>query len=439
MTATSLTESQLGQELLSLALRHVRDAEVFWARDEALTVGQTDHHPPDIGERSSEYLALRVIQNGRIGFAAQAAPLAAAQLEGLFAKASAATASGPPAPPTFWKERGPGPAVEVYDPRLASLDRDDLSRLSRQAVLRLGDMLGSVPRSVAIRRSIRRHMLLSRVDEKRAEKTLLQVHLQTGPLLKQPLQLVENFASCRWPDRPLAGLGDIAWKTAFSKQRRELDTGNYPVVFSARAVAPLLRWLCAALCGDRVTSASMIGETRFDPRLSVIDDGLMEWAPASGGFDAEGVPRRRQVLIDKGVVSGVLLDLSNAARLGLEPTGSAARSMQQAPHAAVSSLEVPGGRQAFDDLLEACEGGVYVDALDEEATPAADGALSVPIKSAFWIAGGRPVAYLAPVRLEGDIAELFTHHLTAIGSDVTWVGTARCPSMALQRVRLVAS
>ncbi len=44
---------------------------------------------------------------------------------------------------------------------------------------------------------------------------------------------------------------------------------------------------------------------------------------ASASYDDEGVPRRRNMLVEKGVLKGFIYDLKTAAQSGVESTGNA--------------------------------------------------------------------------------------------------------------------
>src|SRR3989442_14069479 len=67
------------------------------------------------------------------------------------------------------------------------------------------------------------------------------------------------------------------------------------------------------------------GERLAPPRVTIVDDPLMRGGLASRPFDGEGLPSRRTVLVDQGVLATYLLDTYSARKLGLTATGHAAR------------------------------------------------------------------------------------------------------------------
>jgi len=58
-----------------------------------------------------------------------------------------------------------------------------------------------------------------------------------------------------------------------------------------------------------------VGERAFDPGLTLIDDPLLDARPGSRPLDDEGVPSVRTVVVESGVVKGLLYDIESATRV----------------------------------------------------------------------------------------------------------------------------
>ncbi|MEU7870169.1 metallopeptidase TldD-related protein [Dactylosporangium sp. NPDC049140] len=108
----------------------------------------------------------------------------------------------------------------------------------------------------------------------------------------------------------------------------ELAPGRYEVVLEAAAVADVLMMLAmygfnARMVLDR-QSFLEVGAAQFDPAVTMVEDALQPDATAIP-FDVEGTPRRRVVLVDRGVSAAVVHDRRTAARAGdgTESTGHA--------------------------------------------------------------------------------------------------------------------
>jgi predicted Zn-dependent protease len=439
---TAALDATVAQDLLSAALRSTRDAEVFWAREEAITAACLDGRP-EAQKHDIETVGLRVIQAGRLGHAVHIGPIARLDPAGLIKRAAASGPVGRAAPPTFSKEREAGPQVPTWDDDVAALGEQELTRMARQATERLRDMLGEIPAQVAVRRLLRRTVLLTRMAERHGDKSILQFQARVGPLPDSGAVLAESWTSGRLPDDPLAALGNIAWRAAVGQPRESLPNGPGRVVLGPRAVAVLIRWLCEAQTGTAIVErrsrwdASMLGRSRVvDERITIVDNPLRPWAPPAGAYDAEGLPRRRQVLIDQGVLSGLLLDLSTAFQLELEPTASAAREIDGPPLPAPSFLELAAGSEGQENLLERCEGGAYVDQLSDAAPPNDDGWFSAEAPAAFLIHHGRPRGWIEGLRLSANLYDLLARQVLAVGCDRIAGPAAFAASIAFKDVTL---
>jgi PmbA protein len=68
----------------------------------------------------------------------------------------------------------------------------------------------------------------------------------------------------------------------------------------------------------------------------------------------------RRALIDKGVLTGWLMDSASARQLGLEPTGHASRGGSGAPGAGVTNVHMEPGSASPADLMADIKRGIYV-------------------------------------------------------------------------------
>ena len=441
MSQPSTLDSSVPSDLLSAALRSTRDAEVFWGREEAVTGAFVDDREQS-QKQDAEAISLRVISSGRFGHVSHLGAVSRLDSVAFVKRATAAAAEGRPAPPTFWKERESGIDVATFDEDVAALHEVDLRRMARQATMRARDVLGDLPVQVAVRRLVRRTLLMTRMCERQAEKTILQMQMRVGPVPDTGAIWAESWATSRAPDDPLSALGNIVWKASVGRQTAPLPTAPCRVVFGPRAVAVALRWLSETLTGTAVLDGrsrwdtSMIDEPVLSERVTIVDNPLRPWAPPSGTYDAEGLPRIRRTLVEGGTLRALLLDLSSAFQLALEPSAAASRGLDTPPLPAASFLELASGSDGFEALLASCEGGVYVDGLAEKDGPDAEGDFNTPATAAFRIRGGRPSGWLGNVSVSGNLYTLFRRQVLAVGSDRVASQSACCGSIAFEDVSI---
>jgi predicted Zn-dependent protease len=96
----------------------------------------------------------------------------------------------------------------------------------------------------------------------------------------------------------------------------DLEPGRYEVVLEPAAVADLLLNVAAAGFNGKAVNERQsfvrLGDEQFDPAISLVDDPLA----VGFGFDHEGTPRRRHVLVDAGTTVALAHDRRTAAEAG---------------------------------------------------------------------------------------------------------------------------
>ncbi len=124
-------------------------------------------------------------------------------------------------------------------------------------------------------------------------------------------------------------------KFKWAEQKADAGSGKQTVVFTPRAFSSLLSYITRALNGRNVLKnvslfGDKLGKRIFDPRISIYDNGLIDWAAGSKKCDSEGTAVRPLCLVKEGVVKNFYTDLWTAGRLGIEPTGHGSRGIYDA-------------------------------------------------------------------------------------------------------------
>lgn len=141
------------------------------------------------------------------------------------------------------------------------------------------------------------------------------------------LWLGEGIAAAT-PDLDYSGLKRfIIQQFEWSKNVVPFEAGAYPVIFAPEQVSFLTTPFLACLNGKAFTRGispwkEKLGEQLLDPRVTLVDDGTLPYSVTSAPFDREGVPTRRNALIERGVISQLVLDLQTAKELGRASTGN---------------------------------------------------------------------------------------------------------------------
>ncbi len=112
-------------------------------------------------------------------------------------------------------------------------------------------------------------------------------------------------------------------------------------MFSPEVARSLIGSVFDAASGDAIWRhasflAEKLGETIAAPSLTIVDDNLMMLPSGVGGFgtspfDSEGLPSRRTVVVENGVLKNYLLNTYAARKLKMKSTHNAARGLAGTP------------------------------------------------------------------------------------------------------------
>jgi PmbA protein len=106
--------------------------------------------------------------------------------------------------------------------------------------------------------------------------------------------------------------------------------------------------------------AGQLGERVFGENINLIDDGTMVGGFGTTPFDGEGVPTRRTVVVEKGVLKSYLLNTYTARKLGLKTTGNASRGLAGTPGTGSGNFYLEPGTRTQQQIIADIPRGLYV-------------------------------------------------------------------------------
>jgi len=152
------------------------------------------------------------------------------------------------------------------------------------------------------------------------------------------------------------------------------------------------------------TFSGRIGQRVASELCTVVDDGTIPSRRGSLNIDDEGIPTRRNVLIEKGILRGYLQDRLNARLMAVEPTGNGRReSFAHIPMPRMTNTFMLAGDCTREEILRSVNRGLYavnfgggqVDITSgkfvfsaSEAYLIEDGQVTRPVKGATLIGNG---------------------------------------------------
>ncbi|KQN00088.1 metallopeptidase TldD-related protein [Sphingomonas sp. Leaf25] len=136
-----------------------------------------------------------------------------------------------------------------------------------------------------------------------------------------------------------------------------------------------------------------IGERIAPPGVTVIDDGGLPGRVGSLGIDDEGTPHARTVLIEDGVLTGLMHDRLNAGLMNTRSTGNGRRqSYAHLPMPRMTNTFLAPGREDPADILASVKHGIYAVEFGGGQVDITSGRFNFTTTEAWLIEDGRLTA-----------------------------------------------
>lgn len=218
---------------------------------------------------------------------------------------------------------------------------------------------------------------------------------------------------------------------------QKLATAELPVVFDSDASRALLRTLAGVVSGGAIYRKSSYlcgreGTQVASPLITIVDDPLRPRGPGSRAFDGEGLAARRNIIVDKGLLSGYLLDSYSARKLGRKSNGCAGRSVGGSPHVSTSNLILHAGSTQPTALLNGIDRGLYVTDMMGFGFNAVTGDFSRGA-AGFLIENGQLTVPVSEVTISANFDDLL-RRIDAVGSDLDERSSTMSPSLRVSKM-----
>ncbi|HKC24062.1 MAG TPA: metallopeptidase TldD-related protein [Thermoanaerobaculia bacterium] len=179
-------------------------------------------------------------------------------------------------------------------------------------------------------------------------------------------------------------------------------------------------------------------DTLAAPIVSLVDDVAAPGGLVRTARDGEGTPKRRVVVLERGVPAARLTDVAAAARRETPPTGNAMRrSWTEPPAIGVTNLYVdPSPGVSPLDLLRSVEKGLYAAVLVERPDVDVVADRFRLVVAGYLLERGRASERVSESVVAGRLSELL-RGIAAIGDDLKFVagagGGVGCPTLYVPR------
>jgi PmbA protein len=216
---------------------------------------------------------------------------------------------------------------------------------------------------------------------------------------------------------------------------RKITSTRVPVVLDPMVSASILDNIFDAATGDSVYRqatflADQLGEKVFGENITLIDDGTMVGGFGTTPFDGEGVPTRRTVVIEKGVLKSYLLNTYTARKLGLKTTGNASRGLAGTPGTGSGNFYLQPGTRTQQQIIAGVPRGLYVTEFLGFGVNLVTGDFSRGA-SGLWIENGELTYPVEEITIAGNLKDML-NNIAEIGSDLEFRSSMACPTLRIE-------
>jgi PmbA protein len=227
---------------------------------------------------------------------------------------------------------------------------------------------------------------------------------------------------------------------------KKIPSSTFTVVFDRRVTSTLLGIFAGALSGESVYKsrsmfAGRLGEAVAVPDLVMVDDPTDPRAMGAARNDAEGLACRRNLLIDRGRLNSYVYDTTTARRVGTSSTGSAVRGgYATTPTAGCRAITIAPGTLDQREIIGSVGEGLFVQSMTgvHSGVSSVSGDFSVGVEG-LLIRGGQLAEPVHEVTIASTLQRMLLS-IIAIGGDVEWLpGVAAAQTIAIEGMSLSGS
>jgi len=438
--------TRLGQQLLEQASRLGVDAEVFLLHNRELSIEVVDGQVDTLKEAEAMGLGLRVIKNGRLGFAFTSDLSPKALQDVLQDAVRICNYTSPDQYQVIPSGSFHYPSMDTFDPAIFQTTIEEKIEMARQA-------------ERAARQYDRRISLIERAGYEDGESQCLILNsrginafargnycgsyvfavaqengdAQTGFSLSLKQRLSELA--------PITVGQEAAHNAVRSLHARSAPSGRIPCIMEPYVATRFLGIIAQMVDAEAVQKNKSLFKDRLGQRvgseaISLVDDGTFPGGIGSFPFDSEGVPSQRTELIRDGQLTSYLYDTYTAHRDNTESTGNGQRSsFRSLPSVGSTNFMIEPGTMSLDELMSDIQYGFYItEVMGMHTANPISGEFSVGAAGLLIENGGLTVP-VRGVTIAGNILQLL-EGVEGVGSDLRFFGSRGAPSLRISYLSL---
>ncbi len=227
---------------------------------------------------------------------------------------------------------------------------------------------------------------------------------------------------------------------------RQVKTQAAPVVFSPEIAKSIMGNIFEAANGDAIYRhatffADMLGERVAGDNVTVVDDGTMVLEGIGGfgtsPFDGEGLPTRRKVIVERGILKNYVMNTYTARKLGMASTGNASRGLAGNPGIGAGNFYLEAGTLTPEEIIADVKSGLYVTETMGFGVNLVTGDYSQGA-SGMWIENGEIAYPVEEITIAGNLKDMYKN-IVAIGNDLVFRGASAAPTIRVEGMMIAGA
>lgn len=170
-----------------------------------------------------------------------------------------------------------------------------------------------------------------------------------------------------------------------------------------------------------------LGQKIASEKVTALDDGTLPGAWGSIGYDDEGHPSQRNVLIEKGILKGYLIDHMGSRRMGMPSTGSGRRqNYRYAPTSRMTNTFIADGED--ENVIAGMQSGLYAKKMGGGSVNPLTGEFNFAVQEGYLVKNGQIDRPVRGATLIGKGSEVL-QKIDAVEKGM-WMGEGMCGSIS---------
>ncbi len=181
-------------------------------------------------------------------------------------------------------------------------------------------------------------------------------------------------------------------------------------------------------CGHALESTSIINNVSIfndlykkqiaSPKVTIIDDATIPNEFGTTNYDDQGNKTKKNILIDKGILSTYLTNYQDAKKLNIKNTSSARReSYHLAAASRMNNTYLLPGNDTMEDMLKDIKYGLYAKTFNGGTVSPRTGKFNFTVSLGYIIENGKITKPVKDISIIGDAIDIL-NKVEMVGSDL---------------------